>query len=321
MASRLPRAPRADDNKRPALPDRGRDSHDHGPTMTRRTLFKAVGATGLLATGLHEGQAMAAGKDPYAILIDTTRCVGCRNCELVCAEVNGLGEPDHTDAALASQRSTGEDQYTVVNGHETSRGEIFVKRQCMHCVQPACTSACLTRAMHKTDDGPVVWEASQCMGCRFCMVSCPYDVPKFEYHSATPRIRKCQMCSDRVAEGGQPACVENCPAEALSFGRRGDLLRKAWERIHDDPDGYHHAVYGEHEVGGTGVLYLASVPFEEIGLPTHLGDRPVPEQTKNFLYSVPAVLAIVPALLLGVSRATSGNAAPENTNEEEVDHG
>jgi ferredoxin len=176
--------------------------------------------------------------------------------------------------------------------------------------------------MHKTEDGPVVWESSQCMGCRFCMVSCPYDVPKFEYHSAVPRIRKCQMCSERVAAGGQPACVENCPAEALKFGRRGDLLREAWQRMHDDPDAYYHGVYGETEVGGTSVLYLSSVPFEEIGLPTHLGDRPVPEQTKAFLYSVPAVLAIVPALLLGVSRATNGKTTDGEKEEKmEVDHG
>ena len=320
MASRLPRAPQVDNSKGSVRRGSGRDDRNRGPTMTRRTLFKAVGATGLLAAGIHQEQALAASEEPYAILIDTTRCIGCRNCELSCAEANDLPEPDHSDKALASARAASSDQWTVVSEHETSRGEVFVKRQCMHCLQPACAAACVTRAMHKTDEGPVVWVSSQCMGCRFCMVCCPYDVPKFEYDSAVPRIRKCQMCNERVAAGGQPACVENCPAEALVFGRRSDMLREAWKRIHDAPDDYYHGVYGETEVGGTSALYLSPVPFDEIGLPTHLGDRPVPEQTQNFLYSVPAVEVILPALMLGLSRATNGKPATDG-DEQEVDHG
>jgi len=108
------------------------------------------------------------------------------------------------------------------------------------------------------------------------------------------------MCYDRIQEGGIPACVEACPAEALQFGKRSDLLDIAKSRIYNDPDNYYHAVYGENEVGGTGVLYLASVPFEELGLRTDVGLVSYPEYNKTFLYSVPLVLILWPAFLLGL---------------------
>ena len=126
-----------------------------------------------------------------AVLVDTTRCEGCQSCEEACAKSNGLPAPDTGSAAMAKPRDASPSQWTVVNGHKTSKGEIFVKRQCMHCLQPACASACLTKAMLKTARGPVIWRESQCMGCRFCMVSCPFDAPKFEYSSLLPRIQKC----------------------------------------------------------------------------------------------------------------------------------
>ena len=174
----------------------------------------------------------------------------------------------------------------------------------MHCLQPACTSACLTMAMHKTPGGPVAWDEDKCMGCRFCMVSCPFDVPKFEYDSANPEIRKCQMCWERLDDGELPACVENCPFGALTFGKRSELLKEARQRIYSEPDNYVDHIYGEREVGGTSVLYLASVPFDQLGFRTDLGQESYPSYTKEFLYAVPMVLTVVPPLLLGMSRAT-----------------
>ena len=141
------------------------------------------------------------------------------------------------------------------------------------------------------------------MGCRSCMISCPFDIPKFDYNSPNPKIQKCRMCFELVQEGQVPVCVENCPAEAVLFGKRSDMLEIARERIYADPDNYNHSIYGEHEVGGTGVLYLASVPFEELGLRTDLGTKSYPEYTKTFLYSVPAVLVLWPAMLLGLHSA------------------
>jgi ferredoxin len=139
------------------------------------------------------------------------------------------------------------------------------------------------------------------------MVSCPYDMPKFEYFSSNPKIEKCNMCFERVSEGKLPACVEECPAEALTFGTRKELIAEARRRIYEDPELYHDHIYGEHEVGGTGFLYLSPVPFEELGFNTSVQNRPYPELTKGFLYSVPSIFVLWPAILLGIHKATMEN--------------
>ena len=285
--------------------------------MNRRSFLKTVGVAGAVAmgsSGAANASADSEGIEGYAILVDTTRCVGCRNCETVCAEANGLPEPDvMDDSVLEAVRKTDEKQWSVINRFDTDAGEVFVKRQCMHCVQPACASACLTKAMKKTDEGPVVWRGNKCMGCRFCMVSCPFDMPKFEYASANPKIQKCKMCWERLKEGQLPACVENCPAEALSFGKRSEMISEARKRIVEDSDTYFEHIYGEHEVGGTGFLYLSPVPFEQVGFRTDLGNVAYPLLTQDFLYGVPIVLTLWPAFLLALSNATKPKSESEET--------
>jgi Fe-S-cluster-containing dehydrogenase component len=239
------------------------------------------------------------------VLVDTTRCIGCRTCEFACAAANKLPEPDGS-IVPSPERDTSTTQWTVVRGYEVGGRSITVKRQCMHCLQPACASACLTKAMHKNPDGPVTWNGSKCMGCRFCMVSCPFDVPRFEYHSANPRVAKCQLCFARVSQGEPPACVANCPAGALTFGRRENLLEEARHRIYGEPGRYVSHIYGEHEAGGTSWLYLSAVPFEQIGFKTDIGTTAYPTYTREFLYAVPMVLTLVPPLLAGLRRATGG---------------
>lgn len=270
--------------------------------MNRRGFLKTLGLAGATVacprrTGAAEPES---GVEPYGVLVDTTLCAGCNSCTYACAEANGLPEPEDPDSVTRPTTK----QWTAIRKFETSKGEFYVKRQCMHCVSPACDAACLTAAMEKTSEGPVVWREDKCMGCRFCMISCPFDGPKFEYSSTQPRIRKCVMCADRVRKGGEPACVENCPEGALTFGKRGDLLRAAHKKIADSPDKYVDHIYGEREVGGTSWLYLAGVPFEELGFPTEVGETPYPELTASFLYSVPMVLTLAPALMLGVAKAT-----------------
>jgi Fe-S-cluster-containing dehydrogenase component len=225
-------------------------------------------------------------------------------CEFACAEANGLPTPD---AAIqpTPDRDTSTSQWTVVKGYDIGGRKITVKRQCLHCLQPACASACLTKAMRKTPDGPVTWDGAKCMGCRYCMVSCPFDVPRFEYHSANPAIQKCQLCASRVAAGRQPACVENCPAQALLFGRRGNLIEEARHRIYTEPGRYVHHIYGEQEAGGTSWLYLSAVPFEQIGFRTDLATTGYPTFAKEFLYAVPQVDILAPLFLLGLARASA----------------
>ena len=279
--------------------------------IVRRNFLKALGATAasslIPATA---GSAEISGPDPLApsVLVDISRCIGCRACEAACGQENDLLVPDISDRSVfAALRRTSTDQWTVVNRFGTSQGELFVKRQCMHCDQPACATACLTKAMYKTPEGPIIWRGSKCMGCRYCMVSCPFDVPKFEYLSANPRIHKCTMCWPRQIEGKPPACVAACPVEALQFGTRQELIELARRRIYRSDGKYVSQIYGEREVAGTSWLYISPVPFEEVGFRTDLGWTSVPEYTKDFLYAVPIVLVLWPAFLFGVRQATHAN--------------
>ena len=243
-------------------------------------------------------------KQFVGILVDTTRCVGCRSCEAACAEANHLPVPDISDnSVLEKERKTTPSQLTVVSRYQTEKGEIFVKKQCMHCNQPGCVAACLVKAMEKRKEGPVTW-ASNCMGCRYCMPSCPFEMPKFEYESSNPRIQKCSLCWDRLEKGEIPACVDACPEKALTFGPRKKLIEEANRRIYQKPGEYLTHIYGEHEVGGTGYLYISKVPFEQIGFRTDLGTIAYPEYSKGFLYSVPIVLLLWPAFLIGINTLT-----------------
>jgi len=279
--------------------------------INRLNFLRVLGVTGIsLTTGekLNASQENTKQTEFFGVLYDSTRCVGCQECEIVCANEHDLPPGDPNDMPVAGVvRKANETRRVVINAFETSKGEMYVKTQCMHCNQPACAAACLTEALYKTKEGAVIWREDKCMGCRYCMVSCPYDAPKFEYFSANPKIEKCNMCFDRVKEGLYPACIENCPAEALTFGTRRELITEARKRINDDPDLYHNEIYGEHEAGGTGFLYLSSVPFKEIGLNTSLQKKSYPELTKGFLYSVPSVFVLWPALLLGIYKATKSN--------------
>jgi formate dehydrogenase iron-sulfur subunit len=271
--------------------------------MDRRIFLKTVGALGGSAW-MSRAAGAAAYDAPIGVLVDETRCVGCRKCEAACAEAHGLPKPvAGGDKVFEETRTTTESLLTVVNRHKTEANEFFAKSQCMHCAQPACVAACLTKAMHKTKQGAVVWDAGKCMGCRYCMLACPFDIPKFEYNKAIPKIQKCDLCWDRIQEGKQPACVEACPAEVMLFGKRSDLLEIARKRIYEHPDEFSRHIYGEHEVGGTGWLYISPVPIEELGFKTNLGTTSYPEYTKQFLYGVPVVLLLWPVMLLALHKA------------------
>jgi formate dehydrogenase iron-sulfur subunit len=275
-------------------------------TFDRRNFLKVLGVTGVsLAIGKQLRASPKSGSiiEFSGILYDSTRCAGCQTCESSCAEANGLpGFSGTIEAGVV--RKTDESHRTVVNSYNSTKGEVYVKKQCMHCNEPACTAACLTQAMYKTKEGAVIWRGDKCMGCRYCMVSCPFDIPKFEYHSANPKIEKCNMCFTRLNEGKIPACVENCPAEALVFGKRRELIKEARKRINDNPGQYVDQIYGELEAGGTGCLYLSAVPFDELGFNTALQTESYPSLSKGFLYSVPTIFVLWPAMLLGLREAT-----------------
>ncbi len=207
-------------------------------------------------------------------------------------------------SVLDKKRRTDPKAYTVVNRYDNvnnARGPLYRKIQCNHCLEPACASVCFVRAFTKTKTGAVVYDASVCVGCRYCMIACPFEIPTYEYDKAlSPRIMKCTMCHPRVVEGKLPGCVEACPNEALTFGKRNDLINIARERIRRYPDRYVNHIYGEHEMGGTSWLNISGVPFKQLGMREDLGVTPAPELTAGALGAVPIVVGLWPVLLTGI---------------------
>ncbi len=281
----------------------------------RREFLKVIAATGSAVLTGSAGKALASVEhftgwpDRLGMLTDLTLCIGrnCRKCEEACKKANKLPPPKvplEDNSVFETMRRTDEESYTVVNRFPNPKpgGQpIYVKKQCMHCNEPACASACLVGAFRKTPEGAVLWNEKVCIGCRYCMTACPFYVPAFEYFEAlTPKIRKCTLCYDRITkEGDVPACAKICPREAITFGKRSDLIKLAREKIRSKPNKYIDHIYGEHEAGGTSWLYISEVPFEYLGFPTDLGTTSFPEFTRGFLSMVPAVLVIWPALLGG----------------------
>ena len=212
-----------------------------------------------------------AAPDAVAMLYDTTMCTGCKACVSACAEANGLVPDTRLTGLHQAPLTLNEFTKNIIKLHDPVTGpSSFVKQQCMHCLDPACVAACPFGALLKrTDDGVVAWEPTKCIGCRYCEVACPYHVPKFEWTAQNPAIVKCEFCSHRLAVGEEPACTSVCPTKAVIFGPRSVLLDQAKGRVAAAPGKYFEdRVYGEHEAGGTQVLYLSHVPFEAIGLPT-----------------------------------------------------
>jgi formate dehydrogenase iron-sulfur subunit len=227
-----------------------------------------------------------------ALLYDATMCIGCKQCEQACAAQNKLPYDD----SIAAEEKQSEHKYTAV----LTRSEHFMRRLCMNCEDPACASVCPVAALRKTAAGPVIYDADRCMGCRYCMVACPFGVPKYEWNKVLPKVRKCTMCPDRVAAGQQTACAEICPTGATKYGERDDLIAEAQQRIRENPGKYVNHIYGLNEVGGTSVLLLSGVPFEEFGYRADLSRDPLPMLTYRVLSRIPDFVPLGGILLGGI---------------------
>jgi formate dehydrogenase iron-sulfur subunit len=305
-------------------------------TMTRRQFLKYSGASAmaLSAIPIFDQAAMArmlapgAGAEQVGILIDTTRCIGCRACQVACNNKNQLPQdPEPMPQGKTYPPQLSATAYTHVEFREiegTPTGSAgggsrpcapapqvacakgtpivrTVKTQCMHCLNPTCVSVCPVGALQKTARGPVVYDPDKCMGCRYCMAACPFNIPKFEWSSANPRIRKCNMCADLVEQGQPPACVSVCPVQASIFGSRAQLVAEAQARISKNPDNYTPYVYGLSEVGGTSVLYLANVAFEQLGFNMNLPKQELPDLTWQVMEKIPGVAIGVGLLMASIS--------------------
>lgn len=241
---------------------------------------------------------------PKSILMDLQRCIGCRGCQAACKQWNNLpAEVTHNYGTYENPRRRSAKTWTKITFSELTDGDrvdwIFGKQQCMHCLEPACVAACIVGALRKTSEGPVTYDSSKCIGCRYCMLACPFDVPTFEWNKPVPYIRKCTMCVDRLAEHMEPACSNSCPTGALIFGERSELLKKARSRLQGHPERYIDQIYGEKEAGGTSMLYISPIPFEKLGLPA-LGQEPVSHYAEAAMVAVPPAIVVVSGVMAGV---------------------
>jgi len=269
--------------------------------MSRRHFLGVAGAAISAAATGHSRKAFAARKpkappNAYGCVVDLTACVGCRTCEQACNRVNDLPPPkerldDRT--VLDRKRRPDTSSFTVINRYYSGRLDeqnelvpTYVKIQCMHCQDPACASACITGALSKKDNGAVHYNKSKCVGCRYCLVACPFQIPAYEYFDPlTPRVRKCTFCFDRVSVGGKPGCAAACPVEAITFGNRNMLLEVARRKITDNPGRYLDKIYGESEVGGTSWMYISRDPFEKLGF-LSLPHYPIPHLPETIQHSI-----------------------------------
>ncbi|MCJ7522040.1 MAG: 4Fe-4S dicluster domain-containing protein [Dehalococcoidia bacterium] len=241
---------------------------------------------------------------PKGVLYDANICIGCRACQVACKQWNELPAEETTNTGtLENPPKLSAHTFTKLRFREVEdNGKfhwVFAKIQCMHCEEPACAAACLVGALQKTEEGPVVYDDRRCIGCRYCMMACPFGVPTFEWDEAWPWIRKCTFCADRQSGGLQPACVTTCPTGALELGERDELIAVARSRIAAHPDEYVDHIYGENEVGGTSWMYISPVPFEKLGFPT-LGMDAVTINPERAMSAVPPALIAVAGLMSGI---------------------
>ncbi|MDD4601519.1 MAG: 4Fe-4S dicluster domain-containing protein [Negativicutes bacterium] len=226
-----------------------------------------------------------------AVLVDITKCIGCGSCSVACKLWNDL-EFDDSRPTVGVEAQLNDVNWTAVQRHDVQSKDSpqalwrFVKQQCLHCLEPACASACFSKALQRNDSGAVVYYPDLCVGCRYCMIACPFNIPKYEWKKTFPLVTKCQMCSTKTASGEAPACVSVCPTMALKYGERSALLKEARQLVNTNHL-YIKEIYGEYEVGGTSWLYISDVPFEQLGFKTDVGTKPLPSYTHNFLKYTP----------------------------------
>ncbi|MEO8026090.1 MAG: formate dehydrogenase subunit beta [Bryobacteraceae bacterium] len=216
----------------------------------------------------------------YAVakLIDVTTCIGCKACEVACLEWNGYAFRETLfDNTYQTMPDTAWNFWNLIRFNEQphedgSMSWLMRKDQCMHCADPGCLRACpADGAIVQYANGIVDFNQDQCIGCQYCVTGCPFNIPKF--NPETKKVFKCTLCSDRVSEGLEPACIKACPTGCLHFGSKADMLEvaaKRVEQLHDHTSHKNAGIYDPQSIGGTHVIYVlhdATNPEAYGGLP------------------------------------------------------
>jgi formate dehydrogenase iron-sulfur subunit len=237
-----------------------------------------------------------------AILTDVTKCIGCEECVEACQETRGLPK-EKPWRWLKRIDDLSSSRWTTLKHVVEDQEQHFIRRQCRHCLDPECVSVCIVGALKKTEEGPVVYDPAICIGCRYCMIACPWEIPRYSWEDTVPYIQKCDMCYERVVHEGEiPACVEACPEKATIFGERDDLLAEARRRLAAEPGKYVQKIWGEKEVGGTSVLYISDVEINLTDLATPISDTaPMPHRTTKILHQMPLVFGLMAGAMGGIN--------------------
>jgi Fe-S-cluster-containing dehydrogenase component len=288
----------------------------------RRDFFKGLAVASVAAVPAATATARERKKartDAVGLLYDATKCIGCKTCVVACRDANETqADTSHFGGGLYdAPDGLNENTKNVIALYKDDDEFSYVKKQCMHCIDPACVGACMLGALQKGTYGAVTYNVSKCVGCRYCETVCPFNVPQFQWTKTTPKIVKCELCKDRLDEGKQPACTEVCPRKAVIYGNYADLLDEAHRRLAEAPAGtYWPKVYGEKELGGTQVLYLSHVDFEKLGFRFN-ETKPVPELQQTVNHGIYKGFAGPVALYALLGAVMFRNRGKEDTNEHE----
>ncbi len=200
-----------------------------------------------------------------AMLVDLSKCTGCRGCQVACKNWNGL--PAETTVNKGSYQNPPDlspSTFTLIRFQEMDDGKgglkwLFRNDKCFHCGDPGCLKACpVPGCIFKTPEGAVIIDPDKCIGCKYCYHTCPFSVPQF--CSKSEKMYKCTFCYDRQADNLPPACAQACPTGTLIFGDKADIYKMAHKRVGEI--GGSASVYGDQYVGGTHVVYVLTEPAD-----------------------------------------------------------